>query len=288
MSDATRAVVVTGASTGIGFATAKVLAERGLRVFGSVRREADAARLRSEIGERFEPLVFDVTDEAALRAGAGHVRSRLGGETLLGLVNNAGIAVGGPLLHIPLSEMRRQFEVNLFGVLAVTQAFAPLLGAEPSLRGAPGRIVNMSSVGGGIAVPLLGPYVSSKHALEALSDSLRRELMIHGIDVIVVGPGSVRTPIWDKAEQIDVERYANTPYGEALRRFRDQAVATGRVGLAPEDVGRLIHEILSIPRPKARYPLLRHRFTGWTLPRLLPKRFLDRLIAKRLGLERRR
>ena len=283
-----KAVVVTGASTGIGFATAKVLAEKGLRVFGSVRKAADGERAAKQIGALFEPVVFDVTDEAAVRAGAERVRASLHGTTLFGLVNNAGIAVGGPLLHIPLAQMRQQYDVNVFGLLSVTQAFAPLLGADRSLRGSPGRIVNMSSVGGRLALPFLGPYISSKHALEGLSDSLRRELMIHGIDVIVVGPGSVATPIWDKAEQVDVEAYAGTPYAAPLRAFRDAAVAMGSSGIPAEDVGRLVHEILTTARPKVRYAILRQPFRGWTLPRLLPKRFVDRKIAQRMGLTRQR
>lgn len=283
----TPSVVITGASTGIGFGTAKVLAAKGWRVFGSVRKTADADRLRSALGAAFEPLLFDVTDETAVRQAAAQTRHHLGGETLGGLVNNAGIAVGGPLLHMPVDEVRRLFEVNLFGLLAVTQAFVPLLGSDRSLRGSPGRIVNISSVGGQIAAPFLGPYVSSKHALEGLSDSLRRELILHGIDVIVVGPGSVQTPIWDKAEEMGIATYAQTPYAEALRRFRDSAVKMGRDGIPAEDVGTLIHEILTTPRPKVRYVILRNRFMGWTLPRLLPKRFIDRALARRFGLQRR-
>lgn len=283
-----KAVVVTGASTGIGFATAKVLAEKGLRVFGSVRKAADGERAMKQIGALFEPVIFDVTDEAAVRAGAEHVRARLQGTTLFGLVNNAGIAVGGPLLHIPLAQMRQQYDVNVFGLLSVTQAFAPLLGADRSLRGSPGRIVNMSSVGGRLALPFLGPYISSKHALEGLSDSLRRELMIHGIDVIVVGPGSVATPIWEKADQVDVDAYAKTPYAAPLRVFRDTAVAMGSSGIPAEDVGRLVHKILTTARPRVRYAILRRPFMGWILPRLLPKRFVDRKIAQRMGLTRKR
>ncbi len=281
-----RSVVVTGASTGIGAATARVLVQKGLRVFGSVRKAADGERLRSELGPDFEPLVFDVTDAAAVQAGAARVREALGGETLLGLVNNAGIAVGGPLLLLGLDELRRQFEVNVFGVVSVTQAFAPLLGADRSLRGGPGRIVNMSSVAGKLAAPFLAPYVASKHALEGLSQSLRRELLVYGIDLVIVGPGAVVTPIWDKAEEIDVARFAGSDFDAPLRKFVTNFVESGRKGLPAEDVGALVHHALTTPKPKTRYAILRNRMSRWLLPRLLPDRTLDGVLGKQLGLIR--
>ncbi|HWY25598.1 MAG TPA: SDR family NAD(P)-dependent oxidoreductase, partial [Nevskia sp.] len=181
-----RSVVVTGVSTGIGRATATLLAAKGFRVFGSVRKAQDAAALAQALGAAFEPLVFDVTDEAAVPAAAQAVRARLEGQTLAGLVNNAGIAVAGPFSHLPVAEFRKQLEVNLVGPMIVTQAFLPLLGTDPSLNGPKGRIVNISSVGGKIGAPFLGPYVTSKHGLEGFSESLRRELMHYGIDVIMV------------------------------------------------------------------------------------------------------
>src|SRR5271154_6033280 len=199
-----RSVVITGASTGIGWAAAKLLLARGFRVFGSVRKQADADRLAAEFGANFSPLLFDVTDEAAVKAGAATVRASLGNETLFGLVNNAGIAVPGPLLYVEVDEFRHQLEVNVTGQLIVTQAFVPLLGADADRKGAPGRIVMISSVGGKNASPFVGPYNASKFALEGFSESLRRELMLFGIDVIVVAPGAVATAIWGKAEQVDV------------------------------------------------------------------------------------
>src|SRR5262245_15640607 len=178
-----RSVVITGTSTGIGWAASKVLTAAGFRVFGSVRRKADAERLAAELGPRFVPLLFDVTDESAVKAAAAQVRAALGGETLAGLVNNAGVAVPGPLLELPIEEFRRQIEVNLTGVVIATQAFAPLLGIDRRLNGAPGRIVNIGSVGGQVATPFLAPYNASKFAIEGLSESLRRELLLFGIDV---------------------------------------------------------------------------------------------------------
>jgi NAD(P)-dependent dehydrogenase (short-subunit alcohol dehydrogenase family) len=279
--------VVTGASTGIGRSAVKALVGHGWRVFAGVRKVADAESLRQEFGEAVEPLLFDVTDIAAVHRAADETRVKLGGHTLKGLVNNAGLAIGGPLAHQPIDQIRRAFEVNALGAVTVSQAFIPLLGADSSLTGGPGRIVNISSVAGRIAAPFLGDYAMSKHALEAFSDSLRRELMIYGIDVIVIGPGSIATPIWDKAEATDDSVYADTDYGPALKRFKAAFVKRGRQGLPVERLGEAIHLALTAPNPRARYVVLRNRFVNWTLPLLLPKRVLDRVIARALGLTRR-
>src|SRR6185312_13245488 len=248
-----KSVVVTGSSTGIGWGTAKVLTEKGLRVFGSVRKREDGERLQRELGPNFVPLLFDVTDEAAVHAAAGEVAAALGGETLAGLVNNAGIAVAGPLLYLKIDEFRQQLEVNVTGQVIVTQAFAPLLGADRSRKGAPGRIVNITSVGGKNANPFMGPYCASKFAMEGLSESLRRELMLFGIDVIVVAPGAVATPIWDKAEEVDVTQYANTPYMTQLQKIRAYMLDRGPKGLKPEKLGEAIHHALTTASPKTRY-----------------------------------
>lgn len=281
---AKQSVVITGASTGIGWATAKVLLDKGFRVFGSVRKPGDAERLKTELGEGFVPLMFDVTDEPAVRQAAELVRKRLGPEKLAGLVNNAGIVVGGPLLHLQPSEVRHQMEVNLIGPFLVTQAFAPLLGTDAHRTGAPGRVVQISSVSGAMGIPFLGPYVASKFALEGMSESLRRELMLYGIDVIVVGPGAVLTPIWEKSSDEDYERFQVTDYGTVLRRFIAFFRAEGKKGLAPEAIGHAVHKALTARKPKVRYAVVPERFKNWTLPMLLPKRTVDRLIGKQIGL----
>ncbi|MGX6649102.1 SDR family NAD(P)-dependent oxidoreductase [Maricaulaceae bacterium MS644] len=180
--------VVTGASTGIGYATAQYLTARGWRVFAGVRKEADAERLLADLGPLVTPLIIDVTDADTCRTAADEARASLDGRTLSGLVNNAGIAVAGPLLHLPVEEMTRQLDINVTGQLRVTQAFAPLLGAEDGRTGPPGRIVNMSSVAGLNTTPILTPYACSKFALEAFTQGLRRELMMYGIDVVAVNP----------------------------------------------------------------------------------------------------
>jgi NAD(P)-dependent dehydrogenase (short-subunit alcohol dehydrogenase family) len=278
-----RSVVITGTSTGIGWGAAKALLARNFRVFGGVRKTADAERLAAEFGSSFVPLLFDVTDEPAVYAAAAQVRSALAGETLAGLVNNAGIAVPGPLLELPIEEFRRQMEVNLTGVVAVTQAFAPLLGTDQELKGRPGRIVNISSVGGKTATPFLAAYNASKFALEGLSESLRRELLLFGIDVIIIGPGAVATPIWDKAEQVDISPYLKTPYGPALERLRDYMLNLGRGGFPPERLGDTIAHALTTARPKVRYAVSPQPVQDF-LARTLPKRLLDRLIGGQLGL----
>jgi NAD(P)-dependent dehydrogenase (short-subunit alcohol dehydrogenase family) len=282
-----RAVVVTGASTGIGRAAVAKAVREGAHVFASVRKQADADGLKAEFGEAVTPLLFDVADEAAVRAGAAQVTQALGGRRLWGLVNNAGIAVPGPLLHLDTDEIRRQFEINLFGVHNVTRAFADLLGVDSERTGKPGRIVMISSVGGQNGAPFVGPYAASKFALEGYSQSLRRELMLYGIDVIVIGPGAIATPIWDKAEENDLKRFSNTPYAPMLEGVAQYMVAQGREGLPASDVGDLIWHCLSHPKPKVRYPILRKPFMDRTLPRLLNPRFVDKIYANRLGFPKR-
>src|SRR6266550_7479731 len=278
-----QSVVITGASTGIGWATAKLLLDRGFRVFVSVRKQADADRIESEFGANFVPLLFDVTDEAAVLAAAREVRAALGGEALFGLVNNAGIAVAGPVLELAADEFRRQMDVNVIGPIIATQAFGPLLGSDPSLKGKPGRIVMISSVAGKNGNPLMSAYSASKHAIEGLSESLRREMMLFGIDVIIVAPGAVKTPIWAKAEEVDVSVYKNSPYFPALEKLRAFMLSLGATGLPPEKIAETIADALTSASPKVRYQItpdpMRHLMTA-----VLPKRMIDRIIGKRLGL----
>jgi NAD(P)-dependent dehydrogenase (short-subunit alcohol dehydrogenase family) len=278
-----RSIVITGTSTGIGFGSAKVLIARGFRVFGSVRKQADADRLKAEFGANFVPLVFDVTDEAAVNTAAGEVRAALGGETLAGLVNNAGISVSGPLLEIPVADFRRQMEVNVIGPVIATKAFTPLLGSDPALKGPRGRIVMISSVAGKNGNPLTSPYTASKHAIEGLSESLRREFMLFGIDVIVIGPGAVKTPIWGKTEQIDISAYRDSPFLPGRQRVRAFSQHLSAIGLPAEQVGELVHKVLTLPHPKVRYEISPEPMR-MLMMRTLPKRMLDRMIAKRLGL----
>jgi len=279
-----KSVVITGASTGIGWATAKLLVGKGYRVFGSVRKEADAERLVGEFGSHFTPLLFDVTDEPAVLAAAREVRAALNGETLAGLVNNAGIAVPGPVLELSADEFRRQMDVNVIGPIISTQAFGPLLGTDPALKGPKGRIVMISSVAGKNGNPLTPAYAASKHAIEGLSESLRRELMLFGIDVIIVAPGPVRTPIWSKGQQeFDMSKYQNSPYLSAMQKVTAYMQHLDSIGLPPERIAEVVYDALTLPKPKVRYQIapdpMRHLMTT-----VLPKRMVDKIIAKRVGL----
>lgn len=276
-------VVITGASTGIGYAAADYLAGKGWRVFAGVRKDADAQRLSETLGEAVTPVMIDVTDMESCRAAGETVRAVLGGAPLSGLVNNAGVAVAGPLLHLPVEEMTRQLDINVTGQLRVTQVFAPLLGAVRGHSGPKGRIVNISSVAGFSAAPLMAPYACSKHAMEAFTQSLRRELMLYGVDVVAINPGPIRTPIWDKAEQMDPAQYEHTDYAPAVARILSYMLKRGRDGLAPQVVAEAIFRALTDAKPKLNTVLTPDPFTQWLLG-VLPGRMTDRMICGRLGL----
>jgi NAD(P)-dependent dehydrogenase (short-subunit alcohol dehydrogenase family) len=219
-----------------------------------------------------------------VKKAAGKVRKALNGETLTGLVNNAGVAVPGPVLDVAIADFRRQLEINVVGQVIVLQSFAPLLGADQSLKGSPGRIVMISSVAGKRALPFAGPYSASKHAIEGLSEALRREMMFFGIEVIVIGPGPIKTPIWEKGEQADLNRFANAPYFEAMKKMRAGMQQAGAGGLPPEDVANLILHALTAKKPWVRYTITPGQGMR-ALMAMLPKRMQDRMIARRLGLE---
>jgi NAD(P)-dependent dehydrogenase (short-subunit alcohol dehydrogenase family) len=274
---ARRAVLITGASSGIGAASARVLVERGFRVWAGVRNDDAAARLR-ELGEHCTPIVLDVTDAGQIAAAATIAND--GG--LYGLVNNAGIAVGAPLEAIPLAALREQFEINVFGALAVTQAMLPLL------RRTRGRIVMISSVQGRLAAPFVGPYAASKHALEALSDSLRAELLPSGVDVAIIEPGAVKTPIWERSAK------AGSALGDAMdpeqrARYADEIAMMLRVsekfaarGIAPERVADAIAHALTARKPRTRYVVGFDAKVRVTIGAIVPDRARDRLLRATL------
>jgi NAD(P)-dependent dehydrogenase (short-subunit alcohol dehydrogenase family) len=278
-------VVVTGVSTGIGHATTKVLLSKGFRVFGTVRKQADADRLQAEFGDGYVALIMDISDADAVHQAARQVGSMIGDRNLVGLVNNAGIVVSGPLLYMRPSEYRRQLEVNMISPLVVIQAFAPLLGTDKKRQGPTGRIVNMSSSTAKVVVPLLGAYSSSKCGLEGMSDALRRELMLFGIDLVIIEPGTVNTEMYDKGGKEDLSEFKQSEYWEAVQKFQKYILTEARTnGLSPERLGEAVHVALSTAKPKARYAVIPQRFKNWTLPRLLPMRMLDAYLAKQMGL----
>jgi NAD(P)-dependent dehydrogenase (short-subunit alcohol dehydrogenase family) len=271
-------VLVTGASSGIGEATARLLAQRGLRVVAGVRKDEDAERAGA-FHPLVEPVKLDVTDEASISKAA----EGLGAAPLAGLVNNAGISVSGPLEFVPLDEWRRQLEVNVIGQVAVTQAFLP------ALRRARGRIVNVSSVGGRVAVPLLSPYHASKFAIEGLSDSLRRELRPLGVQVAVVEPGAIATEIWRKgtataAELLAAAPEAETVYGRVISAVRGQAREATERAIPPSEVAEAIAHALTSPKPKTRYVVGADAKQRVRVAGLLPDRAFDALVARTLKL----
>ena len=265
-------VVVTGASSGIGAAIVRALRARGFTVIGTVRRDDDKAALEAN---DVLPVIMDVTDVSSIARAMRIVDQLLSGTPLVGLINNAGIAGAGPLELVPLDDVRRVLEVNVLGVIAVTQAFLP------RLKRGHGRVINISSISGRIAFPFIGPYVASKFALEGLSDSWRRELLPFGVDVVVVEPGSIRTPIWDKVAALDIAAVRGTAYERVLKDFRDAAVRGGKRGLPPTRVADAVVSALTLARPPARIPVVRSR-TRTIVTRLLPDRWLDRIVARRL------
>jgi NAD(P)-dependent dehydrogenase (short-subunit alcohol dehydrogenase family) len=276
-------VVVTGTSTGIGRACALRLASGGWRVFAGVRRPEDGDALVREARGDLVPVLLEVTDAASVEQAAKQVGEAVGSAGLRGLVNNAGISVGGPVELQDRDELRRQFEVNLFGVVAVTQAFLPLL------RLARGRIVNVSSGAGRVAMPLLGAYSASKFAVEGLSDALRIELRAAGIGVCVVEPGLIRTPFVEKGRE-DAARlrreWSETSlayYGPRLERYLASIRRLERMASRPELVARVIQRALEARRPRSRYAAgADARMLLW-LRRLLPDRAVDAVMAWTAG-----
>jgi hypothetical protein len=256
-------------------------------VFGSVRKQADADRLQREFGNGFVPIIMDITDADAVHQAAQKVGSMIGDRNLVGLVNNAGVVVSGPLLYLRPSEYRQQLEVNMISPLVVIQAFAPLLGTDKKRQGPAGRIVNITSSGAKIAIPLIGAYSSSKCGLEGMSDALRIELMLFGIDVVMIEPGTVNTAMYDKGEKEDLSEFKQTEYWEAVQKFQKWIVNEARTnGLPPERLGEAVHVALSTAKPKTRYAVIPQRFKNWTLLRLLPVRIFDSFIAKQMGLKK--
>jgi NAD(P)-dependent dehydrogenase (short-subunit alcohol dehydrogenase family) len=278
-------VLVTGASTGIGEATALRLARLGFTVLAGVRRDEDGQRLVAADPRRpsIVPVRLDVTRPEDIAAVAGEV-DRRSAEGLAGLVNNAGIAVAGPVESLAVDEWRRQLEVNLIGQIAVTRAMLPAL-----LR-ARGRVVNMGSIGGRVALPLLGPYAVSKFGIEAFTDTLRRELRPHGVGVVCVEPGGIATPIWDKsnADARDVlagmSAEARQRYARAIELAGRFAAAQARHGLPPSEVAEVVARALTATRPRTRYVIGRPAKVQAVLARVLPDRAFDALLARTLRL----
>jgi NAD(P)-dependent dehydrogenase (short-subunit alcohol dehydrogenase family) len=274
-----KSVLVTGASTGIGDACARLLAERGWHVFAGVRTEADAERLQAA-SKNITSLHLDVTRSGDIANASKRIGDEVGDQGLQGLVNNAGIAVAGPLEFLQGDELRRQFEVNFFGLVELTQAFIP------QLRTGHGRVVNISSIGGRATSPFNVPYSASKHALEAFTDGLRRELRPWKIHVASVEPGSIDTPIWKKSLSAADEMRAKLPpeaeklYGIAMQRARQQAVDAAARGIPSIEVARVVYHALNARKPHTRYVVGRNTRLAIWLIRFLPDEWVDWAIGR--------
>ncbi len=275
-----RSALVTGASTGIGRATALRLDAAGWQVFAGVRRQEDADALGAAASERLVPLILEITDAEQIAAAAERVDAETGGG-LDGLVNNAGVAIPGPLETLAIGDFRRQIEVNMTGQVAVTQALLP------AIRAARGRVVFISSIGGRVALPLTGAYHAAKFGIEAVGDVLRQELRPWGIAVAIVEPGSIDTPIWERGERTADE--IGTPerealYGEVVERYRKVIRETAERGISPEQVAKAIEHALTASRPRARYLVGREAKVAARAKQLIPTRIFDRIIARQMNL----
>lgn len=275
-----KSVLITGASTGIGRATTLHLDAAGWRVFAGVRKEDDAASLREAGSERMVPLMLDVTDADQIAAAAERIGTEVGAAGLDGLVNNAGIAVPGPLETLPIEDFERQIGVNLTAHVAVTQAMLP------AIRSAGGRIVFITSIGGLMAFPMFGAYHAAKFGLEAVGDVFRRELRPWGIKVAIIEPGSIATPIWERGDaEVDAlaERAGDGHaelYGEASAAFREVARKTGKRGIPPERVATKIEHALTAKRPRTRYLVGADARGQALVARVLPDRLIDWIVAR--------
>jgi len=279
MKPKSKAILITGVSSGIGYGTTKELINRGYTIFGSVRKQDDAQRLRKEFGEKFIPLVFDVTDQVSIERAAEEVKIHLKGNGLGGLINNAGISVAGSVEHLSIDKVEYNFNVNVLGIFRVTKAFLPLLGTRRDHPVLPGRILNISSISGKISAPYLASYTGTKYAVEGISHCLRKELLPFGIDVVIIGPGQVQTPIWDKGS---LDEFNDTQYISSMMKFFTYLVAKGKKGMSLDECSRRIANIFETEKPKTRYSIVQNKFQDWILPLLLPDRVMDRIILKKL------
>ena len=278
-----KSIMITGVSTGIGLGTLNYFIKNGFHVYGSVRNSKDAKKLKKTYKERFTPLIFDVTKEIQLKKAVTLVKKNLKGSNLLALVNNAGVAISGPLLLQKVRDFEKQIDINLNGAFRVIKYFAPLCGAEKNNNSAKGVIFNISSISGKIGMPGVGAYTASKFGLEGLSHTLRRELMKYEVDVVIIGPGPIKTEIFDKIDKKFLQSLRKTDYAKAASIIPKRMKNAKKISFPAEEVGKLIFNALHDPNRKTRYTITPSRMMYWTLPMLLTDRMLDKLIQGRSG-----
>lgn len=286
MKSTTGAVLVTGASSGMGKACALRLSQAGFTVFAGVRKQRDAQMLKQEGSSRLIPVILDVTNEQTILQACQFIRESVGDAGLVGLVNNAGVGVTAPIELVPLDELRRQFDINVIGQVAVIQAFLPLI------RAARGRIINVGSVGGQTTIPFGGPLCASKYAIESINDAMRMELRPWGIQVVLVAPGSIRTPAVNKLVQDSEAMLQTFPsdgirrYAAAYRAFVQTFVKHEEAGAPPEAMANVVLKALTADKPRTRYPVGPLSRRLFLLSRLLPASVFDRFKIRLFGLPR--
>jgi len=275
-------ILITGVSSGIGYDAVKYLINKGYFVIGSVRKKEDKERLEKDFKDNFCCLQFDVTKREEIESSFETVKNKLGENHLTGLVNNAGLAIGGPMSLMPDEQFRSQMEVNLFGVRNTTNVFLPLLGAYKEFTGKPGKIINISSLAGVLNTPFNGAYCVSKHAVESLGEIYRRELMLYGIDVISIQAGPIASEIWAKNIGT-MDRYADTDFA-VMTKKADKLMQWGqRNALPAEAISGLIHKILTIKKPKTSYIVNKNKLFTKLFVKYLPSRMVDRLLWKKMA-----
>jgi short-subunit dehydrogenase len=277
-------ILITGVSSGIGEAIADRCINKGYRVFGTLRNQQNADKCAKRWGNRFIPLILDVRQPQTIQQCFETVKRELQGENLHVLINNSGIVKAAPLELQSSEDIREMFEVNVFGLIEVTKTFLPLMKAGKRNGSQSTKIINISSTAGAIGIPFLGSYVATKHAVEGLSHAWRRELMPFGIDVVVVAPGNVITPIWDKAKAETV--IEDSPYKVQFQAFFDYSFAESTKGMKPEEIAAVVSEVIESTKPKVRYAPVAQKLMNWYIPRLISPRTLDSIMFKNMKMQK--
>jgi len=276
-----KSILITGVSSGIGHGTLSYFVKKGFHVYGSVRNSKDANKLKKIFRENFTPLIFDVTKEAQVKKAASIVKKDLKNSNLLALVNNAGVAISGPVLLQKVKDFEKQININLNGAFRVLKFFAPLCGAEKNNNSKKGVIFNISSISGKIGMPGVGAYTASKFGLEGLSHSLRRELIRYGVDVVIIGPGPIKSEIFDKIDKKFLETLKKSDYAKVAKNIPKRMKNAKKIAFPAEEVGKLIFNALHDPNRKTRYTITPNKLMYWTLPMLITDRMLDKMVTKR-------
>ena len=276
-----KSILITGVSSGIGHGTLSYFVKKGFHVYGSVRNSKDANKLKKIFKENFTPLIFDVTKEAQVKKAASIVKKDLKNSNLLALVNNAGVAISGPILLQKVKDFEKQININLNGAFRVLKFFAPLCGAEKNNNSKKGVIFNISSISGKIGMPGVGAYTASKFGLEGLSHSLRRELIRYGVDVVIIGPGPIKSEIFDKIDKKFLETLKKSDYAKVAKNIPKRMKNAKKIAFPAEEVGKLIFNALHDPNRKTRYTITPNKLMYWTLPMLITDRMLDKMVTKR-------